>query len=278
MKLYHEYALTPLARSGTMVPRTSLPDIFSRPDSGYCTVYAFDKFATEVIRAQGNSQGMGRFPVYADRLWIDIDRDSEDEARIYARHVARMFKELNLSFSVWVSGGKGYHICVKTAAMFGPDIPHSHKCYVEELKLECDYSLYQHGRLLSNPGRVHPKTGIKKHKVMQYDGTELPVIELIKAPERNIVDKDILSNGDLARIAYSRMSSLILDAPLPGNRHTAIWSTAMMMFEAGMSKDLVLQNLLYLNDCLPNPKKGEEVCLAVNQAHAQSGTQMSLTR
>lgn len=277
MQLYHEYALTPKARSGTMIPKSSLVDVFSRPDSGYCTVYAFDKFATEVIRAQGNSQGMGRFPVYADRLWIDIDRDSEDEAKVYAREVAKLLRAADYSFSVWVSGGKGYHLCIKTAPMFGHDVPHSHKCFIESLNIACDLTLYQHGRLLSNPGRVHPKTSIKKHKVMEHAGSKLPDIALVKAPERVLIDKDSLTNNDLVRLVYSRLGSVILDAPLPGNRHTTIWSTAMMMFEAGMSSELVLQNLLFINSCLPNPKKSEEICQAVNQARVQSGMLMSQT-
>lgn len=273
MQLYYEYALTPMTRSGTMVPKSALPDIYNRPDSGYCTVFAFDKFAAEAIRAQSNSQGLGRFPVYSDRLWIDIDRDNLSEANAYTKIVANILKRLDYSFSVWESGGKGYHVCVKISPMFGHDVPHSQRCFVETLQLQCDYSLYQHGRLLSNPGRIHPKTKKKKSKVWEYIGSVQPSIPIVQAPIKSVIETDLLTNEDLIRLAYSRLGSFLLDAPLPGNRHTAIWSIAMQMFEAGMPHELVLHTMLFLNSQLPSPKSKEEVCLAINQALAQSGKQ-----
>lgn len=269
--LYYEYALTPDKRRGTMVPRTALADIYSRPDSGYCTAYAFDGHAAAAIRAQGDSKGLGRFPVYSDRLWIDFDADVLEEARQKARDLATFLKEQDHSFTVWFSGGKGYHVCIKIEPMKGRDVPYSQSEFVKSWNVQCDYSLYQHGRLLSNPGRLHPKTGIKKHKVMEWSGSKLLSIPVLVAPQRDVVNADELTDTQLATIALSRAQSLILDAPMPGMRHTSHWSAAMQMFEAGMDRDLVFGILSYADKFSPNPKSSEDLWRAVSQAQHQSG-------
>ncbi len=269
--LFHEYALTPNKRNGTMVPRSSLPDIYSRPDSGYCTVYAFDAHAAAAIRAQGDSKGMGRFAVYSDRLWVDFDADEIEEARQRARELASRLKEEDYSFTVWFSGGKGYHVCVKIEPMHGKDVPYSQSQLLKSWTIACDYSLYQHGRLLSNPGRLHPKTGIKKHKVMEWSGSRLLSIPMLEAPQREVVNPDTLSDAQLATIALHRAQSLILDAPMPGMRHTSYWSAAMQMIEAGMDRDLISGLLCWANKFFPNPKSDEEIWRAVDQALHQSG-------
>lgn len=271
MKFYHEYAQSPEKRSGVMVPLTALPEIFTRPDAGYCTVFRFDQVAALAIRAQGNSQGLSRFPVYSDRLWIDIDRDDVEVAKVYAREVAAQFKAKDYTFSVWFSGGKGYHLCVKIEPMWGLDVPHSQKVYVESLGLKCDYTLYQHGRLLSNPGRLHPKTGIKKHKVMEHEGKTLLTIPMVAAPDRTVIDRSELAQSDIGKLAFSRLGGLLAFPPEAGGRHQALWSAAMQMVEAGMSEEMIVMNLEYVNQFFPDPKPRSEICRAVQQAINQSG-------
>ena len=275
--LYHEYSLKPEARSGIMVPRTALPDIFLRPDAGYCSVYAFQEAAVFAIRAQGDSKGLARFPVYSDRLWIDIDAADSSESEVgrvreYVRTLTRDLVVLGCDFTVWFSGSKGYHICIKITPMIGKDVPWSQLQYVQHtLNVVSDYSLYQHARLLSNPGRLHPKTGLKKHKVFEHRGNNILTIPVLEAPSRPELDSDALSDSDLARIALHRIGSLIKDAPLPGMRHQGLWSVAMSCVEAGMSKDLIFGQLFYANRFLTHPKTEDEIWRAVNQALHQSG-------
>jgi hypothetical protein len=272
---YHEYALKPELRNGTMVPRSSALDFYNRSDSGYFSVYLFDSAAAFAIRAQGDSKGFARFPVYSDRLWIDVDAADSSEAEVsrvrnYVRDLTRQFQCQDLNFTVWDSGSKGYHIAIKIEPMFGKDAPWSQMIYVQQsLKVTCDYSLYQHGRLLSNPGRVHPKTGRKKTKVYSHQGTTILSIPTVLAPTKIDVDSDSLTNADLGRIALNRVSSLLLDAPLPGMRHTTLWSTASQCLEAGLNEDTVCGLLSWVNKMLPSPKTDEEVKRCVTQAISQ---------
>lgn len=272
---FHEYSKTPHSRGGTMVPVSALPDIFALPDAGYCSVYQFNAMDAHLIRAQKHSRDLGRFSVYTDRLWIDIDAANDspqaiEDAKQYTRQLAADFKQQGLDFTVWFSGKKGYHICIKIHPIEGHGVPHSQLVYVRDtMKLTCDYSLYQHGRLLSNPGRLHPKTGIKKHRIMENSGTLLS-IPLISPPERLALDTATLSSSDKARIALSRVQNLILDAPLPGMRHQNLWSAAMQLIDANMSDELAFGLLYYANEFFPEPKPKEEIWRAVQQARHQS--------
>ncbi len=272
---FHEYALKPELRNGCMVNRNSALDFYNRPDSGYFSVYLFDSAATFSIRAQGNSQGLGRFPVYSDRLWLDIDAQNSlpqeiERVKAYVRELTRQFQLFDFDFTVWDSGSKGFHICIKIEPMLGKDVPWSQLTYVQQnLKVLCDYSLYQHGRLLSNPGRVHPKTGRRKTKVYSYQGKTILSIPIVSAPLRPDVDSDSLTNADLGRIALNRVSSMLLDAPLPGMRHTTLWSTASQCLEAGLNEDTVFGLLSWANKMLPEPKTDEEVRRCVTQATSQ---------
>ena len=275
--LYHEFSLQPNLRSGLMVPESSLPDLFKREDSGYCSVYKFDEKAVFAIRAQGSAKGLGRFPVYSDRLWIDIDRDDKDgvsgveRARAYARELANKFKQSDYNFTVWFSGSKGFHICIKITMMVGEAVPHSQAEWLRAQGLEIDYSLYQHGRLLSNPGRLHPKTGKKKELIMVNNGTIIPTIPILSLPIKTLMQPDELSKSDLARIVFSRASNLILDAPLCGMRHTSFWSFATQALEAGLPKEWVFGTLSYVNEFLPDPKSKEDILRSIEQAQSQLG-------
>jgi hypothetical protein len=275
--LYHEYAHSPEKRNGTMVPRSAALDFYNRVDSGYFSVYLFDEAAAFAIRAQGDSTGLSRFPVHSDRLWVDFDASDNspqevERVKAYVREVTRQLQALDYNFTVWDSGSKGFHIAIKIDPMQGKDVPWSQGQYVQNtLKLTCDLSLYQHGRLLSNPGRVHPKTGRRKTKVYEHRGSTILFIPMLVAPKKLDVDSDSLTDADLGRIGFQRLASFIQDTPLAGMRHTKLWSLASGLFEAGMSRDLVSMNCLYVNKFLPDPKPEEEVLRAVNQAANQLG-------
>lgn len=273
---YHEIALQPFMRSGLMVPRSALPDLFKLEDTGYCSVYAFEESAKWAIKAQGDATGLSRFPVYSDRLWIDIDSaDSTpqevERVKEYTRELTRQFKTLDYSFTVWDSGSKGFHIAIVIEPMFGRDVPWSQLQYIKAAGITCDYSLYQAGRLLSNPGRLHPKTGRKKTKVFEHKGSVILSIPMLKSPDKPDLDSDSLTDSDMARIALNRLSCMIQDAPLPGMRHTTMWSVASQCLEAGLKYDLVFGLLCWVNKMNPSPKDEAEVERAVRQAAQQLG-------
>jgi len=273
---YHEFANQPYLRDGTLVPRSALRDIFNLPDAGFCSVYAFTAEAKLAIRAQGDSSGLSRFPVYSDVLWMDLDisNDTPEERqriREYARELTRRFKEADYFFTVWDSGSKGFHIGVRIEPMFGKDVPWSQSQFITTSGIICDMSLYQHGRLFRNPGSVHQKTGRKKTKLYEHKGSNVLSIPMLKAPERSDLDLSTLSDSDKARIGLYRLQATIQDAPKPGMRHTTLWGTATSLLEGGLKYDLVCGLLYWANDMLPEPKTKDEVERAVQQAAHQLG-------
>lgn len=266
---YVEYCRTKDDRRGRFLPLREAAKLFDTPAAGYCSLYMFRHEDILPYRAAASSKGLNQIPVFASRLWIDIDRESDlEQARKDADVVRRKLEEMGLAFSVWDSGGKGYHICIKTVDMFGPHVPASHAAWVEKnCPVKADMSLYQHGRIFSNPGRVHEKTGRTKHKVYEHNGNLLDVPAIDWAPPAPM---EVESATDKARMGLARCARLLLDEPAEGNRHTAIWSTAGLLAEGGMDLDTTIRIMVWMNSHWKNPKDAEAVSHAVRQAFSQS--------
>jgi hypothetical protein len=130
-----------------------------------------------------------------------------------------------------------------------------------------DYSLYQHGRILRLPGTVNVKTGRRKQFVEKVDGVKAE-IELRTPPAFNFKP-----DGGLKTIAtvLNHFQRLALSEPLPGNRHTQLWSAARSACEAGLTYEATLELLQAINSSWGNPKEGDEVEKAIRQAY-KNGT------
>lgn len=243
-------------RTGNVIRASALP-IVAGPAPGYSSVYAFTEVDARQIRMQGNSRGFARFSVYAECLILDIDGGDEQMKRVIPKLDA-----LGLGYDVYESGGKGYHIYIWHEPMYSPNLPYSHLCWVEANGIECDKSLYQHGRILSLPGRVHPKTGRRKQFHESKEGV-MPMIELINPPDINIVndsDKDLM-------FVFRQLGRLVESEPEQGKRHTRLWSAAANCAAAGMSQTWTEEVLQEVVRKWQNPKEPEEVVKAVYQAY-----------
>lgn len=272
---YLEFAVEPFQRSGTMIPLSAYNDILKLPDPGYCSVYQFTQTDAFAIRAGGRSKDFGRLSVYADRLWMDFDgKDLTDEsvaeAKSRTQAAAKILKNLGASFTVWFSGGKGFHICTKIQPMDGIGVPYSQSQYVTALGVVCDMSLYQHGRLLSNPGRLHKKTGKRKELIHTHTGDTLLQIPYSEPLVTTLPNLGNMSSSDKAKLSVLRMLSILNNPPETGMRHTRMWSWAMSAFESGLSEDWIWQNLLLINSLLPDPKSIEDVRACMSRAKSQS--------
>lgn len=244
-----------------MLPLSVLKQMLKAPDPGYATVYMFDENAAQAILLDRHSSGFGRYPVYTEELVMDLD-GGEEQLKL----AEAALKAKKLGYTVWFSGGKGYHIYIKLTKMVsGKDVPYSQKKYVEALGIGADLSLYQHGRIISLPGRVHPKTKQKKRKVKEIVGAMLELPMLI-APEQVFTFN---GNGGLNEFeaALWKILTLLNDEPSPGNRHTQLWSTALHLADAGFSYDTALELMTEVNDKWKNPKDPAEVEMAVKQAY-----------
>lgn len=272
MDYYCEFARQPYKRSGKMIPVSTLPQFYELEDAGYSTYYWFTKEAADEIRAQGHSAGLSRFPVYSRYLVIDIDREDNLElAKADTDTISVYLRTQSIKHSVWMSGGKGYHVYIHTDPMFGIFVPHSHLMWVKSIIVELlgvkvDESLYQHGRLLSNPGRKSVKTGIRKHKIGDYPGATLSIPR--EDPPARTPRPEGLGNRDLARIAFFRASKVLESDP--SSRHTTIWSLAGAFAEAGATEEFTIGVLEWVNQFWKDPKDSDGLKRAVNQAFQQT--------
>jgi hypothetical protein len=244
-----------------MLPIPVLKKFEQAPDAGYASVYMFDETASRDIRDSGNSAGFARFPVYTDTLTLDLDQGLEQLERVKNAITG-------LSYQVFDSGGKGYHIIIPlTKMMEGVNVPYYHKHWVEALRVEADLSLYQAGHIIALPGRKHPKTGRRKALVETVLGDRLTVPEVI-------LPKPVFSlrrpgPGSLEAVLW-RVQALIQAPPVVGDRHTALWGAAKDLAEIGLAYDTVLDLFQEVNKTWKEPKLPEDVRSAVQQAFRQS--------
>jgi hypothetical protein len=268
MKLYREWTLKPEYRRGTMLTQSQIDLICKGTgDTGYASVYAFDENAAKTIIESKSSAGLARFEVYTDTLVMDLDGGEE-----LRREATRKLWERGLGYTVWFSGSKGYHIVIKLDRMYcGKNIPYSQRVWVESLGIAADLSLYQHGRILSLPGRVHPKTGKRKECVEITAGLPL-TLELKDPPTELQIDfKPLGGLGELEAGLWKMLQSLG-DEPAAGNRHTRLWSTAQHFADAGVSYETSLELMNKVNESWVSAKDVSEVELAVSQAYKRNPT------
>lgn len=262
--LYREWCKTPMRRKGVMLPQPQIDLICCGADSGYASVYAFDEDAANEIIDSRSSSGFSRFAVYADQLTLDLD-DGPEQLRV----VEKILSERGLEYSVFDSGSKGYHVCIPhPRTLHGRSLPYSQRVWVEGLGVEADLSLYQHGRILSLPGRVHPKTGRKKTLVKEVAGASLD-LPMVDPPGGPVFTFGEGGMGDLEAGVWRLLQSLT-DEPSPGNRHTRLWSTAKHFADAGLSYEWTCEILQRINEQWQNGKDPSEVEIAASQAYQRS--------
>ncbi len=266
---YVEWASTVMNRKGRMLPLKSIETILKLRDPGYASVYMFDQEASDQIKLQGHSKGLNRFAVAAKHLILDID--TGEDALKKAEDV---LKKHNLSYTVWSSGGKGYHVYIPHEFLLSKDLPSRHRTTALSLfpKDILDLTLYQHGRLLSLPGRVHPKTKKKKTLLRSVEGGLLTLKEAqFVAPDMSKFYATPETEAERLSVALSRASDLIGCPPITGKRHIRLWGLSKDFCLAGLSFDTVLDIITQVNNTWTNQKTSTELRQVVSRAFEQSG-------
>lgn len=256
---YREWCSKVQNRKGLMVPVTAIPNLLKLSDTGYASVYMFKEADALEIKASGNSSGFDKYEVAADALVIDIDNGEEG-----LHPVIKALAAKGLAYEIWNSGGKGFHILIPHDLISSIHLPFSHKKVVEEMGLAVDTSLYQHGRLLSLPGRVHPKTKKKKRLLQIVDGKRLD-LKIIAKPEPVFNFGEHLGLSELTK-GLKRVIDMIEAPPSPGNRHTKLWGAAKDLADSGLSFDTVLDIMEGVNGTWDDKKDPSEIRQAVEQA------------
>lgn len=242
------------------MPVEAFDQILKRPDPGYGSVYMFRAEDAKGIRANNSSRGLGALTVAADAVTLDVDNPND------INQVLEKLDSLKLGYEVWDSG-RGYHIVIPHDFIEDSRLPYSHRCWVESLGLPVDLTLYQHARVLRLPGTVNVKTGRRKQFVERVDGVK-PVIELRNPPTFNLKPESFgLKTIESVLNQFQRLAA---SEPVPGNRHTRIWSAAKSAAEAGLSFSATEEILQEINKTWNQPKDPDEVTKAIKQAFNSS--------
>lgn len=260
---YVEWARTVKSRKGHMLTMTGLTNILKLRDPGYSSVYLFNESDALKIKANGHSKGLSQYEVSSKFLALDIDSGIEGY-----RQISETLRAKGIAFESWESGGKGYHVYIPHKFISSIHLPYSHKVVAESLvaKELIDPTLYQHGRLLALPGRIHPVT--KKSKVLfeTFKGSvvEIPLLEAPK-PQINFMF-NTESNEQLLAMGLTRVSDLIVYPPEKGKRHIRIWGASKDLADAGLQYETVLDLIVQVNESWPDPKSLIELEQAVKSA------------
>lgn len=262
-KWYKEWASTVKGRKGRMVDLKTLETILKFRDPGYCSVYSFSEEDANTIANTESSRGMNLFAVASDCLTLDIDKGDEALEKI-ATHL----DSLGVGFITYSSGGKGYHIVIKHDLVYDKRLPYSHqmlaKSLLGSLIDQIDLTLYQHGRLISLPGRIHTVT--KKRKQLEFISPGSNV-EVVLYDEPSFSNFKIESDLSELPLALLKLADLSVSIPLPGTRHVRLWSTAKTLCEAGLDFETTLTLLNKVNLSWETPKSSTEVEQAVKSAY-----------
>jgi hypothetical protein len=248
-------------RSGAMIPLSKLDWIMANVyNPGYQSLYFFSREDAQEIRARGHSRGFSQYAVFAGSLVIDLDDGEASVHRLEAR-----LAELGYGYDIWFSGGKGYHIILFHPLLHSRWLPYSHRVFVEQLCPEADFSLYQHGRLISLPGRVHEKTGKRKRFIKTVKGVnvDIPIIE----PPVDVFNFTPGGGLNEFQAGLRRIADLSVIEPTPGNRHTALWGASKELAKAGVPMETTLALILEVNQRWQHPKSVEDATASVHQAY-----------
>jgi len=264
MTRYYEWASKPFTRSGLMLAESKLSKIVdAQMCSGYSTVYYFSQEDADEIKESGSSSGFKRYAVGADRIVLDLD-DGDSQLE----ETEKILKDKGLQYEVWFSGKKGYHIYIPTEDMYDKDLPYSHLMYIRSLGIKCDESLYQHGRLLSLPGRIHPKTRKRKQKLRMVPGVAADV-QIVQRPIFTLSVHSDPSHVVLAG-ALMRLSEMALNEPRRDARHTELWAVGKDLVNGGLRDDLIFNLLQAVMTSWDRPKDDEKLMRIISMSRRQA--------
>jgi hypothetical protein len=225
-------------------------------DPGYSSVYSFSEEDAAKIKESGHSRGFDQYTPGSDVLPIDLDDGGVTLDKVLERLDG-------YAYELWSSGGKGHHIILKHDFIQHKDLPYSHSQVVKSLGVGCDMTLYQAGRILSLPGRIHQKTGRKKTLLSVVAGKKIDV-PIIAKP---LVEFSFClpTEGDY-KAALARLWSLAEEGLEEGQRNKKIWQTASSLITAGFDVEATFLFMLHINNQQPQPLEEEEVKQAVLSA------------
>jgi hypothetical protein len=223
-------------------------------------VYEYDGAAAEEIKAAGNSKNFARFVPHSCLLSVDLDNGDKDLDKL-----RQWAKDTKAEMTLYTSGSKGFHAHISILPMVGNNVPASQANFVSSIGIEHDPSLYRPGSLIALPGRVHPKTHLKKVKVEYIQGVAInvPLIE-VKA---KVHFNDFIEETDRFTSAMHDLWVSQVCPPRAGERYMTLWKIAKALRESNVSPDHAFVLLHETNKRFPQPKEVAEIERAIQEAY-----------
>lgn len=218
-----------LADKGTMIPtnKNILTEMNIDPNKDYYySIYKYSEENKKQFDETGTVSGMN--DLTTDMLVFDFDSTDLEKARFDCVELVTRLKKYSIpeeSIILYFSGGKGFHVLVKTDTQFDSStLKKLCKVIGKDLKT-MDSVIYNDNRILRMPQTKHPKTGLFKTRIaldelreltieeikdlckeqydddMDYPMVKLPksVLSLIEQKEEKVEESTLLNDLDLSK-------------------------------------------------------------------------------
>jgi len=235
---YLEHAIEPPKRAGNFFPREDVLKM-----TGFRSVYALSQPDALTVRKQGNSRGIGRFPVFSQELLLDFDNGYDEECK----KAVQWAKDHDVSYSLYESGKKGMHLEMLAVPKYSVHVPHSQQMFVQNvMKVQADESLYRPASLYRLPGTKHQTTGRPKKRVESRCGNAIIDYEIVEKRMKF----DLKGVGEAHQLAFALdlVSRRLTTPPVRGRRYQSMWAMAKQLKDAGCSATVILELVLKVNE------------------------------
>lgn len=216
---------------------------------GFRSYFGFPPAVADYFRSIGAVRGAKNFPVFADELLIDFD-----DAPVEAEKAYNIFCNMGLAFDAYDSGGRSIHLHLHTLPLEGYNVAYSHKKFLQDLGIVCDWSIYENNRLFRLPGTIHQRTRRPKVLLESCSGSpaEIRIIEPPKASYDNLTAADGIAD-------FVETMRYTLDNPPQRhvNTHVTFFKVAAACRSGGFSADFTRELLEKLNEDLVDEPASE---------------------
>lgn len=225
-EVYAHYIHSPI-KSHTTSPR------FVHRDGlfvGFASLYAVTERDVQAIEQAGTTSGF-KGSVWNEALWLDFD---SYEA---AERTESKLKELGYAYSIYDTGGRGFHVAVVRDALPSHLLPAQDKKWAEENFPDADSSIYTHLHLFRVEGTRHETGGRVKRLVHQQGGKVLILPPWSK--EKGVYGSNLSYDGNRPDYASVFKCFRVMSNSVPtkvGNRHpTYVKLVHALRDDAGVS-------------------------------------------
>lgn len=210
------------------------------PNAGFSSVYAVRENDATALERAGTAAGF-KGVVCSPTLSVDCDTAEAFNA------VTRRLRDRGIAFTAYLSGNRGGHFEIPREIEPSHLLPALDRAWVAENLPEADLSLYSHLHLWRREGAVHEKTGKRKTKVSEQDGTILTAADFADLEPETLVAEP-LPSGLQFQCVFT--DDKIMSKTVPsgrGGRHKTLCAVAARLQTLGQPLHFVEVWLFNMN-------------------------------